>query len=86
MSYTRAIAYEGMFSPTRTERTEQPFEGLTLVQIRRLAARFGDKDSLGRIAFREGKKRGTIQISLRRALKRVRANGWDIAQSAARAA
>lgn len=65
--------------PTRAERTADPFDGLEPAQRRRLAARVFGFETLSQIAEREGVSRVSVHTCLRRAYRRLRANGWDIA-------
>lgn len=85
--YSSRHAYEAMLSPTKPNHTAVPFDGLTDVQVRVVAARFIDGESWGRIAFREGwKSRNAARKHSAKGIKRVRANGWDFVEDLAQAA
>lgn len=68
-----------MLFPSRQDRTDNPFTGLTDKQQRVFVARVVDQESYGRIALREGVRcRKSILSIFRRAIANIRRNGWDL--------
>jgi DNA-directed RNA polymerase specialized sigma24 family protein len=75
-----------MLLPSRQDRTSDPLEGLTTKQVRISSARLFDQESYGQIALREGISRMSAWRLVRRAIRNIRRNGWDITSPLFRAA